>query len=109
MFPPKQAKPISSVRSGKMQRHNDSIEIIWDDGTVMEGLLEGSQDIGGITYPKQISSSPEKSIIGAYIRQRIGVPSSSKISKIDLQRYGRTNISISLQSEGVYLFDFSII
>lgn len=108
LFPPKQIKPMSLVRNGRMQRHNDSVEIIWDDGVVMEGLLEGSQEIGGITYPKQISSSSEKSIIGAYIRKRIGLPSGSKVSKTDLERYGRTNIDISLQSEGVYFFDFSI-
>jgi hypothetical protein len=82
--------------------------MIWDDGTTMEGLLEGSYPIGGVMYPKQISSSPEKGTMGEYIRKRIGVNSGVKVMKKDLESYGRCDISISLQSEGVYFFDFSI-
>lgn len=65
-FQPKQLNPQHTDTRGRMQRHNDSIEIIWDDGTTMEGLLEGSQPINGIIYPKQISSFPEKSQLGEY-------------------------------------------
>jgi len=67
LFPPKQQFPNIN-HNGRLQRHNDIIEIIWDDGITMDGLLEGSQDERGFKYPKQISSSPKKSIMGEYIR-----------------------------------------
>jgi len=108
LFPPKQEFP--NVRqNGRLQRHNDIIEIIWDDGYVMEGLLEGNQNENGLIYPKQISSSPRKSIMGEYIRHRIGVPNGSFIIINDLIHYGRTDITVSLIDEGIYYFDFSVI
>lgn len=108
LFPPKQLNPLEIDGRGRMQRHNDSIEIIWDDGLTMEGLLEGSQPVEGIIYPKQISSFPIKAELGEYIRNRIGVPLGQPVRKHHLERYGRTNIEVSLIGEGVYKFDFSV-
>lgn len=108
LFPPKQTAPIAFNGRGRAQRNNDSIEIIWDDGTRMDGLLEGSQPFDGMKYPKQISSFPEKSVLGLYIRRRIGVPDGARVTRQDLMRYGRTHIDVSLQSQGVYYFDFSV-
>ncbi|MBN1365160.1 MAG: NgoFVII family restriction endonuclease [Syntrophaceae bacterium] len=108
LFPPKQTVPRKYNGRGRAQRHNDSIEIIWDDGTNMEGLLEGTYDIEGVIYPKQVSSFPEKSILGSYVRNRIGVPDGARITRRDLERYGRTHVDVSIQSEGVYYFDFSV-
>ncbi len=107
LFPEKQEFPSREDPRGR-KRNNDSIEIIWDDGTTMEGLLEGSVTIDGKIYPKQISSFPNKKILGQYIRKRIGVEDEKKIDKSDLQRYGRDNIIVSLQGEGIYYFDFSV-
>ena len=90
------------------QRHNDAIEIIWDDGISMEGLLEGSQPIDGIIYPKQISSFPNKSELGEYFRRRLGVPFGQPVRRLHLNRYGRTDVAVSLINEGVYRFDFSV-
>jgi len=67
LFPPKQQNPFHIDSRGRLQRHNDAIEILWDDGITMEGLLEGSQPIDGIVYPKQISSFPIKAQLGEYI------------------------------------------
>lgn len=107
LFPPKRMGPTGGT-GGRAQRMNDSIEIIWDDGTVMEGLLEGTNRIDGTIYPKNFASSPHKYIMGEYIRRRIGVPQGSRIYKRDLDRYGRDTIDISLQGEGIYYFDFSV-
>lgn len=113
LFPVKQLKPnkIDEVaRSG--HRDNDNIEIIWDDGTVMTGLLEGSVNkiVDGVekSYPKQISTTPRKSELGIYIRKRLGVSEGVPITMKDLESYGRTTIDVSLQGEGIYYFDFSI-
>lgn len=108
LFPPKQLNPLEIDGRGRMQRHNDSIEIIWDDGLTMEGLLEGSQPVEGVIYPKQISSFPIKAELGEYIRNRIGVPLGQPVRKHHLESYGRTDIEVSLIGEGVYRFDFSV-
>ncbi len=106
LFPPKQSMPTQD-NEGRPQRHNDSIEVIWDDGTTMECLFEGNQEDNGIIYPKQIASAPSKAQLGEYLRNRIGVPSGARVTRRDLTRYGRDYVSVSLQSEGIYYFDFS--
>lgn len=108
LFQPKQLNPMATDARGRMSRHNDSIEIIWDDGLIMEGLLEGSQPINEIIYPKQISSFPVKAELGIYIRNRIGVPLGQPVRRHHLETYGRTDIDISLLGDGVYQFDFSV-
>jgi len=108
LFPPIQDYTPMLVVGSRKQRKNDKVEIIWDDGMVMNGLLEGSQPMHGIKYPKNFSSFPHKDIIGKYIRKRLGVSLDSKVIIEDLKRYGRTTIDISLQDEGIYYFDFSV-
>lgn len=108
LFQPKQMNPQQTDKRGRIQRHNDSIEIIWDDGVTMEGLLEGSQPVNGMIYPKQISSFPSKAELGEYIRTRIGVPLGQPVRRHHLERYGRTDIQVSLLGDGVYKFDFSV-
>lgn len=107
LFPQKQEFPIEDF-GGRKQRNNDSIDIIWDDGTIMEGLLEGTIPIDGKPYPKQISSFPRKNILGLYFRKRLGLAPDAKITISDLKRYGRTTIDISMQGDGIYYFDFSV-
>lgn len=108
LFPPKQVNPFHEDRRGRPQRHNDAVEIIWDDGICMDGLLEGSQPINGLIYPKQISSFPVKSEMGEYIRTRIRVPLGQPVRRFHLERYGRTDIAVSSLGPGVYKFDFSV-
>jgi hypothetical protein len=108
LFPPKQVAPRNNLNQGRIQRHNDIIEIIWDDGTIMEGLLEGNQNENGLNYPKQISSFPNKNIMGTYLRQRLNLNPGTMVTYQDLQTYGRFDISVSLQGAGVYNFDFSV-
>ena len=93
---------------GRKHRHNDAIELIWDDGISMESLLMGSQTIDGLVYPKQISSFPSGSELGEYLRNRIGVPLGQPVRRFHLDRYGRTDIAVTKIGEGVYKFDFSV-
>ena len=113
MFPIKQTIPSKDGDYKKNHRHNDTIEVIWDDGTEMVMLLEGTRnakdDAGNkIAYPKQIASSPKKYVLGRYLRNRLGVESGRAVTLTDLDNYGRRDISISLQGEGIYYFDFSV-
>lgn len=107
LFPPKQMTITKASDEGKENRQNDYIEILWDDGTLMKGLLEGNQDIDGVLYPNKISSFPKKNILGKYLRNRLGVDLNHMITTDDLHKYGRTYITISLIGEGVYSMDFS--
>lgn len=105
---------------GGKKRNSDPVEIIWDDGYIMPASFEGAQNIDGLTYPKQITSysakTPrlngkrisKKSILGRYLRNRIGVPVDYLITMDDLNNYGRTDITLSLIEEGIYYADFSV-
>ncbi len=111
LFPPKKYVGMDNPQSkGKKNRENDEVELIWDDGEKMIGLLEGQQTktINGQVYPKQLSTSPSKSILGKYLRKRLGVDLNHTITKRDLLRYGRTSIDISSIGEGIYYLDFSV-
>lgn len=111
LFPAKKYVDIDNPASeGKPNRENDTIELIWDDGERMLALLEGQQKdkVTDLVYPKQLSSSEHKSVLGKYIRKRLGVEIDHVITKADLKRYGRDNIDISLIGDGVYYMDFSV-
>lgn len=83
-----------------------SIITEWDDGTVIQCLLEGTQEINGIVYPKQISSDGDKSTLGYYLRSRIGVSPTHRIVMSDLTNYGRNYVSVSYIGGNRYYFDF---
>lgn len=113
MFPQKRLTPSNTDNIARRDhRDNDPIDIIWDDGTTMTGLLEGTrkQTVDGIKveYAKQIATTPSKALLGKYLRGRLGVPEGTAITMDDLNRYGRKTIDISLLGEGVYYFDFSV-
>jgi len=108
LFPPKQINPLKFDGRGRLHRHNDNIEIIWDDGVCMDGLFFGNQTIDDRMYPKQVSSFPHSAEMGKYLRRRLNVPEEQPVRKFHLDRYGRNTIGISLISEGVYRFDFSV-
>lgn len=74
----------------------------------MDGLLEGSNNINGVIYPKQLCSSPRKSTMGEYLRKRLKVSSSKVIDIDDLNKYGRSDVSVTLIADGVYYLDFSV-
>jgi len=94
---------------GRPNRENDEVELIWDDGISMIGLMEGQINVDGVVYPKQLSSSPSKNIIGKYIRKRLGNLSLEHvITKKDLIDYGRTSIDVSKIGDGIYYIDFSV-
>lgn len=104
--------PEKAPLKGLGYADNEPIEIIWDDGETMEGLLEGTtfENKGSLhekRYPNKISSFKNKKILGDYLRKRLGVPQGSYVTKQVFKNYGRDSISISRISEGVYSFDFS--
>lgn len=88
--------------------NDNTIRIVWDDGVEMNGLLEGTQKINGQVFPKQLSSTPHKNVLGLYIKNRLGVNPGIPIEISHLENYGRLDIEISILENGSYFFDFSI-
>lgn len=63
----------TSIIPNKSEGENKPVEVIWDDGTVMNLLFEGNGTTrNGMLYPKQISSYNNKKELGDYLRKRIG-------------------------------------
>ena len=93
---------------GFFPSHGCCIDVVWDDGTVMCCLLEGTQDVDGVVAPKQISTFNDKSILGVYLRDRLNVESNHVITYQDLQKYGRDDIEVCRLEDGRYYFDFSV-
>lgn len=112
--------PEFTTPEGRRQRNSDPIELIWDDGTIMEASLEGTQVFEGQNYPKQLASFSakqpyldgerisKKSILGRYLRKRLGVDVDDVITMDTLTSYGRDTITLSLIDEGIYYADFSV-
>lgn len=84
---------------------NEVIELIWDDGVVMQARFEGTQpirELGGLKYPKQLASFPKKDILGIYMRRRLGVKDSIPIKKEDLEKLKVKAVSINMIETGVF-------
>lgn len=47
------------------------ITVTWDDGHVMNMMFDGSQNINGTIYPKNLSSTPTRNDLGFYLRNRM--------------------------------------
>lgn len=87
------------------------INVEWDDGNKMYCLLEGkhSKPINGVICPKQIATYNEKSELGHYLRQRLGVTANHVITLNDLSKYGRNYIDVTcITKHKDYFFDFHI-
>ncbi|MFJ8067276.1 hypothetical protein ACIQYS_22160 [Psychrobacillus sp. NPDC096426] len=103
---------IALSRNFLMQNPNffpsqgSTISVTWDDGVVMECLLEGTQEINGTIYPKQISTFKDKSVLGIYLRGRLEVSDTHRITRLDLQNYGRDNIEVISLGLNKYSFNF---
>lgn len=87
---------------------NNPVTLIWDDGMVMDGSFEQNITVDGKVYAKALCSYEDKSLLGTYLRKRLGVNQTKKITKDDLTRYGRDNIEITKRKDGEYFLDFSI-
>lgn len=85
--------------------HGSIIEVEWDDGKIMKCLLEGTQGPNN-DLPKQISSYDDKSVLGSYLRFRLGVDPDHLITMQDLQCYGRNYIDVEYLGGNRYFFDF---
>ena len=99
--------PAKTENKGLRNADNDPVDIIWDDGTVMVGILEGTQNVNGERYPNKIGSYKDKKILGDYLRMRMNVAPGIFVTQLDFIRYGRDNIGIKKIGDSTYQMDFS--
>ena len=99
--------PAKTESRGLGYADNDPIDIIWDDGTVMTGILEGTQNVNGERFPNKIGSYRDKKILGDYLRDRMGLEQGVFVTETDFINYGRDNIGIKKIGDSTYQFDFS--
>ena len=101
LFPPK------TGNRGLRYSDNDPIDIVWDDGTIMVGILEGTQKVNGERYPNKIGSFRNKKILGDFLRKRMGLEPGVFVTETDFINYGRDNVGIKKIGDSTYQFDFS--
>lgn len=89
--------------------HGSTFIARFDDGVSFTLRMEGTQVVDDETVAKNISTDGDKSILGHYLRSRLGVSPNHLITREDLRAYGREDIDVSFNaSTGEYEFDFHI-
>jgi len=123
VFPPNQT--IHGSSSGKSTRRNDSFEVIWDDGVLMEMIFsgdgvqrptKGTRPAGGVfrAFPKQLTSADGGGAeLGKYLRERlisngVAIGRHEQVKYSHLQKYGRDYIQFTYIHPGYYEADFSV-
>ncbi len=110
---------VGSGSGGKVQRMQNPIDMIWDDGTTMTMLFQqggtevpskGKRKPGDAyrQYPKALTSNSGGEELGVYLRKRLGLPPNAVVTYEDLRKYGRDYVTLTLTSSGNYELDFSI-
>jgi hypothetical protein len=59
-------------------------------------------------YGKAIHTPHNNSLIGEYIRNRLGLPNGARVTLEDLRKYGRTDLDFYKIDDETYYLDFSI-
>ncbi len=77
----------------------------WDDGVIMNVKFEGNSEG---EFPKQISSTPHKNTLGAYLRRRFGIETNERFTMEHLINYGRTSVTIERIDDRNYSMNLSV-
>jgi len=75
--------------------------LITDDGQAFDCVRAQQGD-------KAIHTTDDNSLLGAYIRDRIGVASGVLVRREDLERYGRTDFTLSKLDDETFMLDLSV-
>lgn len=110
---------VGSGTGGKIQRMQNPINMIWDDGTHMTMLFQqdgvqvppkSKRKPGDAyrTYPKALTASSGGVELGVYFRKRLGLAPNSIVTYEDLRNYGRDYVTLTLTNADTYELDFSV-
>ena len=87
-------------KDGFLPERAFNFTLVTDDGKTFDCVV--AQD-----GRKSIQTTNDNSLLGAYVRERIGVPSGGLVTAEDLERYGRTDYTIEKIDDETFLLDFS--
>lgn len=93
--------PVSIAQSGFFPLNKQHFTVITDDRKQLILRVEQQND-------KAITTPLNNSHIGEYFRNRIGVPNGAFVSKQDLKRYGRTDVTFYKIDDEQFFMDFSV-
>ena len=89
------------TKKGFLPERGSRFSLITDDKKNFDCVV--AQDRG-----KAIETTDDNSLLGKYIRERIGVQLGTFVTKQDLENYGRTDFSLMKLDDETFLFDFSV-
>lgn len=92
---------VEVQRMGFFPPVDGQITVMTDDGKVL--LMKRGGDGG-----KNLMTNQKNALLGQYFRDRLGLPSGSRVQRSDLDFYGRTDITFRKIDDETYLMDFSI-
>jgi hypothetical protein len=92
----------ASIRRSKFFPENGQpFMVLTDDGITLDCVIAQQGD-------KAIETYKDNSILGAYIRKRIGVASGANVDLSDFMNYGRSDAVFSIIDDETYYMDFSV-
>lgn len=91
--------PADIGRSGFFPERHEQFTVLTDDGDSF--IMVRAQDKG-----KGIETTQNNSLLGRYLRARIGVGSGEYVMRQHLIEYGRTNVTFRKIDEETYVMDF---
>lgn len=93
--------PVGVARSGFFPTDKQHFSVRTDDNKLLILRLEQQND-------KAITTPLNNSLLGEYIRNRLGLSNGAFVSKNDLQNYGRTDITFYKIDNEEFYMDFSV-
>lgn len=93
------SKQVHKERPNFLPRRGEKILVLTDDEEMFVCVV--AQE-----HRKAIQTCDNNSILGAYIRERIDIPSGAYIETKHLTRYGRDSIRLSKIHEGLFFLNF---
>ena len=94
--------PAEIARSGFFPINKKHFSVITDDRKQLILRIEQANN-------KALTTPLNNSLLGKYLRERIGVPQGKFVTKEDLERYGRTDVTFYKINDEQFFMDFSII
>lgn len=93
--------PVEIARSGFFPLDKTHFSAITDDQKQLILRIEQAND-------KALTTPLNNSLLGEYLRNRIGVANGAFVTKEDLERYGRTDVTFYKIDDEQFFMDFSI-
>ena len=93
--------PVQVAKSGFFPLEKTHFSAITDDNKQLILRIEQANN-------KALTTPLNNSLLGEYLRNRIGVPNGAFVTKEDLERYGRTDVTFYKIDEEQFFMDFSV-